>query len=536
MIIPGLAKFVAELCSEVQLAGLMASTASLRLLTRFIGAVALFSGAACSSSDAHDAANAAPTGKNIGVNVSTINTWDGSRPFMNLILGSSWQSRDRDGAGRDIAPSQLDSNGWVKSLPDGHWAIRTLYSATDAEIVCRWNGNDHGSMQVFVDGGEVRQRRERGANELRFRYTLHRPRDAALPSIRYTVDATDYVRNLDCREAGAKPEAIFDPVFLQTLAGFSVIRFMKWQAAVEANTAVSWAGRNTPASGDYLGNDGVPVEVMVELANEAGADPWFSMPWNADDDYVARFATYVRDNLRPGRRAYVEVSNEVWNGSYPVMHQAQREGIAEGLDRSNGEYGQAMARYAEKTRQVMQIWSKVFIKQPDRLVRVASAQNVSPFWSERIIAYSDTASSIDALATAPYWGLGDDEVRGKSLDEIMSRTLPAKIAESLDWAEKQKAIAAKYGKRYIAYEGGQHVWLNDNQSLVAQIERDPRMYDLYKSYIDRWNREIGDTLTLFALTGGIGKAGFGLVEYAGQPLSEAPKMRAVQDRLRWRSK
>ena len=507
----------------------MAQIASIRLLTSFVGAASLLGSATCSSSGAHDVANAAPTGKNIGVNVSTINTWDGSRPFMNLIYGSSWQSRDPSGAGRDVEVSQLDSAGWVKSLPAGYQATRTLYGVADADVICRWQGNDHGSMRVVVNESEVRQTRMRGANELRFRYSLRSPHDPPLPSIRYTVDPADYVRNLDCREADAKPGVLFDPTFLRTIDGFSVIRFMKWQAAVEANTAVNWAGRNTPSSGDYLGKDGVPVELMVSLANEVGADPWFAMPWNADDDYVARFATYVRDNLPLGRRVYVEVSNEVWNGSYAVMRQAQREGVAEGLDNADGEYGQAMARYAEKTRQVMGIWSKVFDGQSDRLVRVASAQNVSPFWSERILAHGDTAASIDALATAPYWELGDDEARGKSLDDIMSHSLPAKIAETLDWAKKQKAVAAKYGKRYIAYEGGQHVWLNNNQPLVAQIERDPRMYNLYKSYIGRWNRDIGDTMALFALTGGIGKAGFGLVEYAGQPVSEAPKMRAVRE-------
>ena len=56
----------------------------------------------------------------IGVNVSTINFWDGSRPFMNLIYGSSWHSRDENGAGRDVTAAHLGNYGWVRSLPDGH--------------------------------------------------------------------------------------------------------------------------------------------------------------------------------------------------------------------------------------------------------------------------------------------------------------------------------------------------------------------------------------------------------------------------------
>ena len=239
----------------------------------------------------------------------------------------------------------------------------------------------------------------------------------------------------------------------------------------------------------------------------------------------------VRDHLAPGRQVYVEVSNEVWNGSYPVMHQAQDEGIAEGLESSKGAYGQAMYRYAEKTQHVMQLWSKAFAGKMNRLVRVASAQNVSPFWSGQILDYRNTADSIDALATAPYWAFMDSDYSGQRLDEVMGGVLPARMRESLDWAAQQKAVARKYGKRYIAYEGGQHVWLRNNKALVAQIERDPRMADLYRSFLDQWSSKIGDTLALFSMTGPIDTAGFGLVEYAGQPLDQAPKMRAVRARL-----
>ena len=489
-----------------------------------VGSFLLATGA-CGKSDAQ---RKRPT--EIGVNVSTINFWDGSRPFANLIYGSGWQSRDEKGVTHDVTTSQLDNYGWVKSLPDGHWAIRTLYGVTDAEIVCRWDGDDHWSMEIVGGDGEVRQSRKR--DELRFRFKARSPREPIFPSIRWRVDPVDHVRNLDCREAGASSTARFDPTFLAALRGFSVIRFMKWQTAVEANSKVSWQNRNTPSSGDYLRNDGVPVELMIELAKAANADAWFSMPWNADDDYVTRFATSVRDNFPRDRKIYVEVSNEVWNGSYPVMRQAQSEGIAEDLDDGEGPYGQAMYRYAEKTRQVMQIWTDVFRGQINRIVRVVSTQNANPGWSKRILDYRNTADHVDALATAPYWAFGDEDDKGQSLNEIMGTTMPARIAETLALASEHKRIAGKHGKRYIAYEGGQHVWLNNNQPLVAQIERDPRMFGLYKSYINGWNRKIGDTLTLFTLTGGIGKAGFGLVEYAGQPDAEAPKMRAVREGLR----
>ena len=89
-------------------------------------------------------------------------------------------------------------------------------------------------------------------------------------------------------------------------------------------------------------------------------------------------------------------------------------------------------------------------------------------------------------------------------------------------------VANKFGKRYIAYEAGQHVVKPDDLLLTTKIQRDPRMYDVYKRYIDDWRSRVGDTLTLFANVGGIGPFGaWGLSEHSGQPVSEAPKLRAV---------
>jgi hypothetical protein len=499
-----------------------------RPLRGILGAAAIFSLA----SGCGDESSGAPVAKpEIGVNLNTIAFWDGSRPFDNLIYGSDWQMQGPRG-GQEVPSNNLDAEGWVKALPAGYRVVRTLsVPSSTTQVTCRWQGNDHNSMEVRSDGVTSNAVRKAGANELKFDYRSSYP-GAKAAFLTFTVDPSSYVRDLNCREASDHDGEGFDPVLVGALRGFGVVRFMKWQSAVEANRPVTWATRNKPGAGSYFMNDGVPVETMVALANEVGAAPWFTMPWNADDDYIAKFATYVRDNIPTNRQVYVETSNEVWNGGYPVMHQAQAEGVAEGLDANNGAYGQAMYRYAEKTQHVMRIWGKVFAGQDNRLVRVISAQNVSPFWSDKILGYGDTADYVDALATAPYWAFMDADYSGQSLDRIMDRVLPAQIVETLNRAAQQKAIARKHHKRFIAYEGGQHVWLTKNPPLVARIERDPRMAGLYKSYIDGWNGKIGDTLTLFALTGAPGNAGFGLVEYAGQPIGDAPKMRAVRSFLR----
>ena len=93
-----------------------------------------------------------------------------------------------------------------------------------------------------------------------------------------------------------------------------------------------------------------------------------------------------------------------------------------------------------------------------------------------------------------------------------------------------QAIARRFGKRYIAYEAGQHVLSSRGTDLLAAINRDPRMYDIYKNYISTWRSQVNDVMVLYSSASPITQWGaWGLREYTGQPLSETPKRRAVID-------
>jgi hypothetical protein len=251
-----------------------------------------------------------------------------------------------------------------------------------------------------------------------------------------------------------------------------------------------------------------------------------TVPWNADDDYIRRFALYVHDHLPADRKVYVELSNEVWNSGFPVARQAMKEGMERGLSSNSGQA--QLFRYAQRSVEVLKIWEKVFAADPARLVRVVSTQDVSPWTAEQVLGFGDTARHVDALATAPYFGLDlMKEGQTSNLDEIFRR-LDDRVDKAIRSAEANKAVAARYGKRYIAYEAGQHVLLPTDVPLLEKIERDPRMYDAYKRYIRGWKAHVGDVLTMFASVSGIGGSGaWGLAEHDGQPLAETPKLRAV---------
>ena len=51
----------------------------------------------------------------------------------------------------------------------------------------------------------------------------------------------------------------------------------------------------TPSYYTQGSHPGVSLEYMVRLSNEVGADPWFSVPINATDDYIQNFVQYVSD-------------------------------------------------------------------------------------------------------------------------------------------------------------------------------------------------------------------------------------------------
>src|SRR5207249_8596750 len=104
----------------------------------------------------------------------------------------------------------------------------------------------------------------------------------------------------------------FHPLFLERLAPFEAIRFMKWQRT-ETSPTRSWDQRAKLDDERWSTDAGVPPELMIDLVNAGRANPWFCMPHLADDDYVRRFARLVKERLRPDLKVYVEYSNEVWN-------------------------------------------------------------------------------------------------------------------------------------------------------------------------------------------------------------------------------
>ena len=461
-----------------------------------------------------------------GINLAPAIYWTNERSFMNLAAGAgAWRSINN--GWKTIDSGQVDRNGNLLWLQPGEQAALPLARppashSGDVAIHCRYAGRGQ------VDGvGMVAPAGGPGRIDFTWRH------DISIAYVRINAtDRADPVRNIDCREAGADPKLLFDPAFVDSLRPYKAVRFLDWQLT-NVNVAGNWAKRTLPGAVIQSGPQGVAVEHMVTLANMAKVNPWFVMPWNADAAYMTNFARTVHDHLDPSLTAYVEIGNEIWNMQFPASRQALEEGLRAGLGKANDEA--RMRRYGEHATQGFKIWERVYARDPKRLVRVLSGQNAWPELLVDALDYRDTARHVDALASAPYFGqplLAEPPADTSDIGPLFPK-LNASIDPVLASARRFKQIADSRGLRYLGYEGGQHVnYAGKDATLIARLNRDPRMGDAFRLYLSRWNRDFGDLLMIFHSVSPTGTAmHFGLAEYSGQPMIETPKRKAVLDAI-----
>ncbi|MFZ3583932.1 calcium-binding protein [Loktanella sp. DJP18] len=424
----------------------------------------------------------------------------------------------------------LDADGWVKEIPDGLQKVGTIWQWSDMLDQI----DEHKGIYVLEYEGSGTLKIEGDARVLSSepgRIVFENVTGDNLYLNLYDTDPEgtgDYIRdisivaekNLALYEAGAT----FNPDWLALIDDARELRFMDWMQT-NNSTVISWD--EMPSAHGPKSDLGTSVEDMVNLANELGVDPWFTMPHLADAEYIRNFATYVRDNLDPALHAKVEYSNEVWNWSF---QQAQWV-----LQQSKDEWGvEAYVDYhAKKAVETALIWEDVFGDQADaRLINVLSTQTGNPWIAERLLnpvvwqekepdTYVDPASVFEELAATTYFGSGtvsdqplrDDlikAIKDPSVDataylsqKLMDPDYPWSIPFVAQKLADNAAVADKYGLKLVAYEGGQHVHhsfavqgLSDADlqvltDFMIDFVRSDEMAQLHRDLWDTW-AEVGD--------------------------------------------
>jgi hypothetical protein len=505
--------------------------------------------------------NTANDGSPLGTNLAGLNYYATQVPFIDLFKSSSpWISGSATVWGDDRS-FDLDSDGWIRSLQPGQVA-RTLmlrgpgvYPSGKYVVLYEGQGTLEyvfGWRKLAAESSPGRDVVEASGTTGDFGLYITATNPANhLRNIRVLLPGGICGNDVFVHAAAASAcpgnfrsfeqdyaTLIFNPVFLERTRKYKVLRFMNWMETNSDDQDGTWADRPRLAHARWTGQGGVPLEVLIALANRLNAYPWFNIPHRADDDYVRNFAQTVRDTLAPALKAYLEYSNETWNSDFPAGAYAAAQAQALGIAVPGDAYTSRIRYHARRAPQIFDIWSAVFAGNT-RLVRVLGGQSVSTYLTDVVAGFENAYLKADAIGINAYFFLSDlsttaDAERFAALTnvqafaEIRAKALTAVAAE----VRAQVATAAKYNLKVMAFEAGNGIWppypARSNLALQAKLtslQRDPEMKTLYTEYLNDWFNAGGNVLMHFIDVARYSETGgwYGSLEYVAQTRAEAPK-------------
>jgi hypothetical protein len=491
------------------------------------------------------------TRSQIGTNLAGIADWSSEIPFVDMFKTSrEWISQRQGAKWGEGGPLKLTTEGWIASLAPGQFAETVMMTGKTFPA---------GRYTLLYDG------------EGKLDFTFANAKIISQSPGKMIVDVTpdeggvflrlletnssNPVRNIRFIMPGFEntyQTQPFNPIFLERLSNFSTLRFMDW-AATNNSTLANWGDRITTNSATQATSKGVALEYMIQLANTLKIDPWFTIPAQASDEYVRNFATMVRDRLDPSLTVHIEYSNEVWNTLFSQAAYAGQKGLERRLD--NTSFGAGLRYYSERSVEIFKIWETVFGSSTNqRVERVLAGHAANPWVGEQILGWKDAYKHADAYAIAPYFdGFGDADGDGWSdindVDRVnitinmtpdqiidgMLKEIPTEIKAMFD---SNASVTKRFGVDLLAYEGGAHLTsyqfpsdkLTKMTDLFTAVNRNARMRDVYKAYLDQWKASGGSDFNHFNDVTAPSKWGFwGALEYQNQNPTTAPKYQGIMD-------
>lgn len=489
----------------------------------------------------------------MGINLAGLNYWNTELPFTDLMrMSGDWQlwRADANQPLKDAKP-EVDARGWLRVLPEGTAAMLPLAAQSHlpdsrrAPWVVRFEGR--GEID-FVGALRVVQR---APQRLECEFVAQNPLPDPSLWLRITrTDPADPLRNIRVFKPGSEGQAssnLWDASFIARWSGWAALRCMDLQAT-NNSSIVRWSDRPLPDDRTFAPK-GLPLELVVDLANRCQVGPWLCMPHRADDDYLRRAATLVSRGLDERLRVWVEHSNEVWNPDFEQAAYASQQGLAHALGKDAN-----VARWrwhAKRSREIFATWSQPFAGST-RLVRVLATQSGNA-WGTRQLLDDPVIDSTDALGVSAYLGLtprGDSKPSAAEVARWPLERVFEHFESELDMLEErlaeQRRWCARHGLLLVGYEGGQHavgvgeVALREValERLFTRANRDERMGLIYRRLFDRWEAAEGDLLCHFSGVGPPSRWGhWGLLEHHDDDPATRPKWRVTVERMqRWRLK
>jgi len=297
------------------------------------------------------------------------------------------------------------------------------------------------------------------------------------------------------------------------LSKFVVFRYMDW-ASTNGNPVVTWADRSLPSHPSYSfgakGQTGVPWEVCIDLANQAGRDMWINVPHQANDDYVTQLAKLFKEKLDPNLNLYLEYSNEVWNWGFVQATWNLDAAVAEvnggdpnhlNYDNCNNKWYWGYRRVALRLKQITdafaQVWGQDQILK--RIKPVLAGQVVQPLICQLGLDYINAVFGAPnkwfvAIAGAPYYNLGDLNKNPNMTTNDVLNALEKSIdsmatSVGVGWDNGlagHAALARWYNLEFRGYEGGPDTFGPNGIKAKMEATADPRMKDLTIKFLNVW--------------------------------------------------
>lgn len=475
----------------------------------------------------------------LGINLAGPSDWNTELPFADAFrLSRAWISQKKGegwGKGPDL---ELDDAGWVKRLSRDCFAETPLCTIDGGHYPSGlWTITWEGSGKIELSKGKV---------------VVNKPNrlEANIDSngggffLRLLeTDPNNPVRNIQALLPGITAEQVaanpWRKNFLDRWKGVTCLRFMDFQDT-NNSTQAKWSDRPLPNDATFT-RKGVPIELLCDLANRLECDAWFCVPHLADDDYVRQFANLVKQRLDPKRKAYIEYSNEVWNGQFRQHHYAAQEGQKAKLAEKPWEA--AWFYTSKRSIEIFKIWEAAFGDRR-RLVRVIPSQAANKYIAQQLLGWQNAGQQADVLAIAPYISLNipasgaelnADKVASWTVEQLLDYVEEHSLPECMKWIEENKKVADQYGLKLVCYEAGQHfvgvAGGENNEQLTKLLHAAnsySRMKQLYSKYYAGWEKAGGDLLCHFSSTGQWSKWGsWGLLQFADEDARNSPKFTAT---------
>lgn len=464
--------------------------------------------------------------------VHGISDWSTAMAFIDIMKTS--RPLEMHGAGQPAVKYNdlkkrgfLDRNGWPTKLDPKYERFATLW-AWDNDSPAR--GDRKGRYVLTYEGdGSFEFKNVGVVSQRKGEIILDNPRGGAM--LMY-ITATDprgvgnHIRNISI----VKEEHLtlhkrgqhFNPKWLKLVQDAQLLRFLNWMHGNNA-TIENWKDRVRLENPTWFTDNGVPIEVIITLANQIKIDPWFTLPHTANDRYIKRFAQLVEKTLDPSLVAHVEYSNEHWNFGFKQFHYFAK------ASRDAWRKDAPPQFYSKRATETALIWREVFEGQENRIktvlgVHTANSGNVKELLNPRVwkrrgrASYVDPKTAFDAVGVTTYFGVAT--VSKRDLRDDLLAQIKKSENHAANWL-KEKLLDPNYqhsipqvvsqwkaikdqteplGLELLAYEGGQHVHhlafldgITEEEieiltKFLSSFTRSKHMADLYDVLWTEWKK------------------------------------------------